>query len=188
MKPSLIKMLLSLTIVGTVSAAVLAYVHHITSAPIAAAAEVARARAIAEVLPPFAAIGTAATASGDTKITPAYDAAHEVAGYAVETYSDNAFSGRLSIMVGFDARGAVSGYTILSSSETPGLGAKANEWFKSDNGSRSIIGSHDGSLRLKKDGGDIDGITAATITSRAFLEAVNKARTSLSTYLLSIEQ
>lgn len=187
MKPSLTRMLLTLSLVGIVSAAVLAYVHHITSAPIAAAASAARSQAIAEVLPPFAVIGTA-TAGGDTQITPAYDAAHEVVGYAVETYSDNAFSGRLTVMVGFDACGAVSGYNILQSSETPGLGAKAAQWFKSADGNRTIIGRHDDRLRLSKDGGDIDGITAATITSRAFLEAVNTARSALTTYLNTIQQ
>ena len=78
-------------------------------------------------------------------------------------------------MVGFDQEGNVFGYSILESHETPGLGAKAGEWFQKD-GKGSVIGRNpSNALTVKKDGGDVDAISGSTITSRAFLTAVNDA-------------
>ena len=96
-------------------------------------------------------------------------------GAAVESTSMG-FGGELKVLVGFDAEGKVLGYTILQAAETPGLGAKADKWFQKD-GKGSIIGKQiaDKPLTVNKDGGDIDAITASTITSRAFLKAVNQA-------------
>ena len=96
-------------------------------------------------------------------------------GAAVES-STNAFGGELKVLVGFDTNGYILGYTILASSETPGLGAKVDQWFQKD-GKGNIIGKNPkgGSLTVSKDGGDIDAITASTITSRAFLKAINHA-------------
>ncbi len=86
------------------------------------------------------------------------------------------FGGGLTIMVGIDPNGVVLGYSILETHETPGLGAKANEWFqkgqKGDIIGRNLTGKE---LAVSKDGGDVDAITASTITSRAFLRAVNAA-------------
>ena len=78
--------------------------------------------------------------------------------------------------MGFDNEGKILGYTILKSSETPGLGAKAGVWFQK-NGKGNVIGMSpkDKPLTVTKDGGDVDAITASTITSRAFLKAINQA-------------
>ena len=86
------------------------------------------------------------------------------------------FGGGLTIMVGIDPNGVVLGYSILETHETPGLGAKANEWFQKDQ-KGDIIGRNlcEKELIVSKDGGDVDAITASTITSRAFLRAVNAA-------------
>ncbi len=96
-------------------------------------------------------------------------------GAAVESTTQG-FGGDLKVLVGFDPQGTILGYTILSSSETPGLGAKAGQWFQKD-GKGNIIGKSPakGDLAVSKDGGDVDAITASTITSRAFLKAVNQA-------------
>lgn len=68
------------------------------------------------------------------------------------------------------------GYAIRQTSETPGLGIKASEWFQKG-GRGDIIGKDpkDAGFKVTKDGGDIDAITASTITSRAFLKAVEQA-------------
>ena len=97
-------------------------------------------------------------------------------GCAVESSSENGFSGVIKIVTGFDRQGNILGYAVTSHSETPGLGAKMGEWFSGD-GKRTVIGRNPSvkALKVSKDGGDVDGITAATITSRAFLEAVNLA-------------
>ena len=104
-------------------------------------------------------------------------------GCAVESSSDKGFSGRITIVVGFDREGNILGYDVTSHAETPGLGAKMGEWFRGE-GPRSVVGRNPKSapLRVSKDGGNVDGITAATISSRAFLEAVNSAAEAADTY------
>ena len=86
------------------------------------------------------------------------------------------FGGGLTIMVGISPAGEVLGYSVLETHETPGLGAKAAQWFqkgeKGDIISRNLTEKE---LVVSKDGGDVDAITASTITSRAFLRAVNAA-------------
>ena len=96
-------------------------------------------------------------------------------GYAVETVVDG-FGGQFRVMVGFDEDGNILGYEILEHQETPGLGSHMTHWFKNaDKPGQNIIGRQGGSLTVSKDGGDVDAITAATISSRAFLKAVNQA-------------
>jgi len=100
----------------------------------------------------------------------------EFIGAAVES-TTLGFGGDLKVLVGFDAEGKILGYTLLQHAETPGLGAKADKWFQKD-GKGNIIGRvMDASkpLVVKNDGGDVDAITASTITTRAFLAAVNQA-------------
>ncbi|MCQ2268862.1 MAG: RnfABCDGE type electron transport complex subunit G [Bacteroidaceae bacterium] len=96
-------------------------------------------------------------------------------GTAVQA-SSNGFGGTLKVLVGFDGEGNITGYQVLEHAETPGLGAKAGEWFQAT-GKGNIIGKNPGEkeLTVSKDGGDVDAITASTITSRAFLVAVNNA-------------
>jgi len=86
------------------------------------------------------------------------------------------FGGELKVLTGFDAEGNILGYTILGHAETPGLGAKATDWFQKG-GKGDIIGKNPAknNMTVSKDGGEVDAITASTITSRAFLKAVNEA-------------
>ena len=97
-------------------------------------------------------------------------------GTAIETEVDG-FGGKIRVMVGFDAEGNVLGYEILEHQETPGLGDHIVDWFKNaDKPGQNIIGRQaTGKFIVSKDGGDVDAITAATISSRAFLKAINKA-------------
>ena len=100
-------------------------------------------------------------------------------GAAVET-TTLGFGGDLKVLVGFNPKGEILGYTLLEHAETPGLGAKADAWFQKD-GKGCIIGKDPKQpLQVKKDTGndaDVDAITASTITTRAFLKAVNQAYT-----------
>ena len=80
-------------------------------------------------------------------------------------------------MAGFDADGRLTGYRVLSHAETPGLGAKMDTWFQTD----KVIGT-DTDIAVRADGGDIDAITGATITSRAFTDAINRARHAFNDY------
>lgn len=97
-------------------------------------------------------------------------------GTAVQSTDPNGFGGNLKVLVGFNADGDILGYTVLEHAETPGLGAKAGEWFQKGQPG-CIIGKNPGknNFTVSKDGGDIDAITASTITSRAFLRAVQQA-------------
>lgn len=100
-------------------------------------------------------------------------------GTAVQTTDPNGFGGKLTVLVGFNEEGLIQGYRVLETAETPGLGAKAGEWFqKGQKG--DIIGKQAGKLTVSKDGGEVDAITASTITSRAFLRCVNAAYAALS--------
>lgn len=101
----------------------------------------------------------------------------ETVGYAVESTSHNGFSGDVRILVGIDIDNNLIDYTVLEQNETPGLGAHMTHWFHSeDHPSSDVRGkSLTEPLKVTKDNGTVDAITAATITSRAFLDAVNKA-------------
>lgn len=105
----------------------------------------------------------------------------ELVGTAVKTYTNNGFGGKIWLMVGFNPDGTISNYSVLEHKETPGLGSKMDTWFVKD-GKGDIIGKNPGGngLKVSKDGGDVDAITAATISSRAFLDAVNRASAALS--------
>lgn len=94
-------------------------------------------------------------------------------GYAVESFTSKGFSGRINVMVGFDMDGNIVGTSVISHSETPGLGAKMTDPAFSS----QFVGKNPASYRLAvtKDGGDVDAITASTITSRAYCDAVDRA-------------
>ena len=100
---------------------------------------------------------------------------HTNTGLAVST-KENGFGGLLTVLVGFDDEGSIKGYKVLKHAETPGLGAKAADWFQKD-GKGNIIGMNPGknNFTVSKDGGEVDAITASTITSRAFLRAIQNA-------------
>ncbi len=183
MKSSIKNMTLSLGVVTVLAGALLALVHIVTREPISAAASAKVMEAVCRVTPafdndPLSQAWEYQPGDGVGKVTvyPAY-AGGSFAGAAVQSYSPNGFAGEIIVMYGFDADGEVSGFQVLEQAETPGLGAKMNEWFRSGEGSRSVIGKNPSevSMRVTKDRGEIDGITAATISSRAFLEALRLA-------------
>lgn len=175
MKSSLKNMVLSLTVLSVVLAVLLAGVYNLTARPIAEAQQKVLAEAMAAVLPPFDNEISADTVTiGGHRVYPAYEGGNFV-GAAVETWSDNGFGGRIVLIAGFDADGSLHGYRVLSHAETPGLGAKMDTWFCAPEGHRSVLGTTS-SLSVAADGGSVDAITGATITSRAFLEAINAAR------------
>ena len=100
-------------------------------------------------------------------------------GTAIKITDPKGFGGALTVMVGLAQDGTILGYKVLESSETPGLGAKAQDWFqKGQKG--DVIGKQAGNLTVSKDGGEVDAITASTITSRAFLRCINAAYKTLS--------
>ncbi len=176
-------MVLVLVGVALITGGILAYVNHITEEPIKLQASKTLADGIKSVMG-----GVQLTVAEDDTIRQTIkgkeaifvvhktvDANKQDLGAAVES-TTSGFGGDLKVLVGFDTEGNILGYTILQHSETPGLGAKADKWFQKG-GKGNIIGMNPekNNLTVKKDGGDVDAITASTITSRAFLLAVNQA-------------
>lgn len=183
MKSSLLNMVLSLGIITIIAAALLAGVYTITQKPIEEAQLNKQTEAVSAVTPQFnnnpVAEMVEITPEGETTPVKVFPAKMdgELVGAAVESYSLAGFSGEIRLMYGFDADGNITGYEVMSHAETPGLGAKMGEWFRSPEGNRNVIGLNPATtnMTVKKDGGDIDAITAATITSRAFLDALTRA-------------
>lgn len=169
--------------VALITGAILAYVNNITTGPIQAQAEKTLTDGIKKVMGG----GDLKVASNDTVrqtvngkeltfiVHTTQDASGNPLGAAVES-TTSGFGGDLKVLVGFNPNGDILGYTILQTAETPGLGAKAEGWFQKD-GKGNIIGKNPSTdnMTVSKDGGSVNAITASTITSRAFLLAVNNA-------------
>lgn len=183
LKSTFTNMFLSLLTICLVVALLLSQVYRLTAGPIAEAKAKKLEDAIMEVVPefdnnPVAESYKMAVGEGDSLLVYPALKDNKVVGFAINTYSNNGFSGNIEIMVGFDTNSKVVNYAVLSHAETPGLGSKMGEWFKDlTKPNQSVVGRDlsKGNLQVTNDGGDVDAITASTITSRAFLEAVNKA-------------
>lgn len=163
-----------LTAIAVIAGVALASVDSITRGPIAAIKEQTLANGIKEVLQAENLKVQKTDSLPDNVIVY-----HTTSGNAVQVTDHKGFGGDLTVLVGFADDGSIKGYHILQSSETPGLGAKAATWFREGKG--SILGRNPGkeNFTVKKDGGDVDAITASTITSRAFLRCVNNAYKAL---------
>ncbi|MDR2469316.1 MAG: RnfABCDGE type electron transport complex subunit G [Tannerella sp.] len=200
LESSFINMLLALTGISLFAAAALGSVYSITKEPIETSKTAEQQRAVKEVLPPYERLDEPETIevanSGTFEIYKAYDGDSRFVGAAVKSSSKNGFGGEIKIMTGFDNKGVIINYAILEQKETPGLGTKIVDWFKpaaqvkksllerivgyeehAGERNSSIIGKNPATdnLLVTQDGGVVDGITAATISSRAFLEAVRNA-------------
>ena len=189
LESSLLNMVLVLTGVAVVMGGILAYVNHLTEGPIAEQ----KTKALADGIKSVMGADDVTVAKTDTLkqndangkeltyiIYQTKDAKGQDLGAAVES-TTGGFGGDLKVLVGFNPEGKILGYTLLEHAETPGLGAKADKWFqKGEKG--DIIGKDPADpLTVSKDGGQVDAITASTITSRAFLLAVNNAYTAFKT-------
>lgn len=167
-------MVLSLGTICLVSSALLAGVYALTKEPIEKAAAAKTTASIKKVLPEFEGEPEAASIESDGKEYKYYVARKggEPVGYAIMT-SSTGFGGPISLMVGVTSDGLIYNTAVLSQSETPGLGAKCTE--ESFSGQFRNLDPAKTRLAVKKDNGDIDAITASTITSRAYVAAVNNA-------------
>ena len=207
LESTILNMALVLTIISIVSAGLLALVNSVTSEPIARINEKTVSDGVKSVILGDRDIEfTVAPAQEKNgfvfhRVT---DASGNILGTAVESTDPNGFGGNLKVMVGFAPEGEILGYQVLEHSETPGLGAQADEWFRqasgevaeqsavtsvifgapAEAGNHSIIGMNPGDnmMTVSKDGGEVDAITASTITSKAFLRAVNAAYKALYGY------
>ena len=177
---SLLKMFLALFLIAVFAAVGLAAVYNVTKDPIEISKNKKKSDAIQSVLPGFNGElkDQELTLEGDKKPVTVHCAYTDgqLTGAAVETYTEKAFSGRFDIMVGLDTNGNILGTAVLAHGETPGLGAKITD--KESHFIQQFVGMNPQQtpLKVKKDGGEVDAITAATISSRAYCDAVERAR------------
>ena len=183
LESSLTNMVLVLTGAAVIMGAILAYINHLTEGPISQQKAQALADGIRTVMcaDNISVARTDTVRQNDAKgkelvyiIYQTKDAQGQDLGAAVES-TTGGFGGDLKVLVGFNAEGNILGYTLLEHAETPGLGAKADKWFQQGEKGDIIGKSPKEPLKVSKDGGQVDAITASTITSRAFLLAVNNA-------------
>jgi len=192
-------MVLVLTGISLMVAVILVSMYAMTKEPVEVSRSAKQQNAIKDVLPRFDYLDAPELVEikgAIFLIYKAFDHQHDLVGAAVESTSKNGFNGEIKIMVGFDKEGNIVNYSVLEQKETPGLGTKMIDWFKpamkaekslierllgfevsAVERKSSIIGKNPEytQLTVAKDGGEIDAITSATITSRAFLEAVRSA-------------
>ena len=172
--------------IAVISAFVLGKVHQKTLAPIQEAKDAQELAAISEVVnefdnDPFAEQMIITTQNKKHKLIM-YPARKDgqLNSVAIKTYTNTGFGGRIELMAGFNADGSIKSFKIISAHETPGLGSKVDEpkFKKQFNGfhpQRQI-------LKVRQDGGEIDAVTAATISSRAVLRAIARAFDAFSNF------
>ncbi|MBU0488684.1 MAG: RnfABCDGE type electron transport complex subunit G [Bacteroidetes bacterium] len=178
LESTFLNMVLVLLLITAVSAAALGLVYNITKEPIEKAKAEKLQKAIAAVLPTFDKIEEKEIMPETGKDPLVFFTATQggqLVGTAVKTYTDIGFAGRFTIMVGFLPDGSINKTAVVDHKETPGLGDKM-DISKSDF-PLQFEGKNPASfkLKVKKDGGDVDAITAATISSRGFCDALTRA-------------
>ena len=164
------RLALTLLVITSVVAAALAGVNAVTAPVIAAITAQKTQDAIEAVLPSGG--EKVETFADETGLVTAVYASES--GYAIEV-NPSGFDGEITMMVGISKEGKVLGIDIISHTETAGLGAVAAARNNAGKAFRSQFADQSGSLAVSKDGGSIDAITGATITSRAVTAGVNAA-------------
>ena len=176
---SIWRLVIVLTSIALIAGLALTGVYVLTKGPIEKGQREKKENALKAVLPEYqGTVKDTVIVDADNEEIPVHLAIGEngeLCGAGIETYTKKAFSGRFDLMVGFDAEGTIVNTEVLKANETPGLGDNINK-NKSD---FALQFNHqnptDFKLVVKKDGGDVDAITAATISSRAYCDAVQRA-------------
>jgi len=176
-----INMVITLFLVAAVAALALGGVYTVTKEPIAIAKQKKLEAAIKSVMPDFDTIVEAKFIDPEGKDSLTFYFANkngEQIGAAIKTYTMDGFSGKIELMIGMLDDGTINNTAVLAHKETPGLGDKMD--IKKSDFPLQFKGKNpnDFNLRVTKDGGDVDAITAATISSRAFCDAVQRAYTT----------
>ncbi len=174
-----IKIVAVLVIIAMASAVLLAYVNNVTRGPIAMNKKAETQRAVKMVLRKLGNITfneapEALQVDGSrVRYFQAYSSGGDTIGFAFIVKAPNGFSSDFDLIVGVDGSGKVLDTYVLDHKETPGLGDNMRkEVFKKQFRGRTLQNTN---WKVKKDGGDIDALTAATITSRAFTHGVLRA-------------
>lgn len=176
------RLMITLTLVAAGAGMLLSMMESVTREPIAKQRSLQQLKAISAVLPQFdnspdkdvavLQIGT------DKKGNPVHCTffrarrADQLVGVAFKVVAADGYSGNIEVMVGLDTDERIVAIEILAHAETPGLGSKiSDQWFKDLFRERGLDNTD---WRVKKDGGEIDQITGATISPRAIVGAVKR--------------
>ena len=177
-----LNMFLTLLIVTAVSSLAASVVYNLTKGPIAEVQRLKQQKAIEQVMPGFTDLTKIQMmpATGPDSLT-FFEGKKDGTdlGVAVNTYTYLGYSGLIKLMVGFKPDGTINNVEVLEQKETPGLGTKiSTPKFKDQ-----FVGKNPATFKVevKKDGGEVDAITAATITSRAYCDAVMRAYNTFET-------
>jgi electron transport complex protein RnfG len=174
---SLKNMIISLVMISFVASLALGGIYNMTKEPIALANKAKEQSAIKEVLPEFDSLVSFKVLPENGKDSMAINRAFKggaLVGTAVSTYSNIGYGAtQIQLMVGFLPDNAIQKISVIQQNETPGLGTKMKEPKFKDQFNGKNPGKFQ--LRVKKDGGQVDAITAATVSSRAFCDAVDRA-------------
>ncbi len=186
LESSLKNMVLSLLFISVGMSAALGFVYNLTKDPIAQAQKEksASTQTFKPLLPAFD--NNPAAESKELEGLTFYKATHKgnLVGWIAKTYTEKGYSGRIDLLVGFLPNGKIYNVAVSQHNETPGLGSKMNEAPFKDQFKNLDINVLPGQVvKVKKDGGTLDAISAATISSRAFCDGVQKA---YSVYMKSI--
>ncbi len=185
-KQTILSPVITLVTISCLSAYVLGYIHEKTLEPIKAAKDKQELQAISEVVNefdnnPFSEQMKITTKNKKHKLTM-YPARKDgkLNSVAIKSYTNTGFGGRLEIMAGFNVDGSIKTFKVISSQETPGLGSKVDEpKFKEQ--FSGFYPAHQ-IMKVKQDGGEIDAVTAATISSRAVIKALERAYDAFSNF------
>jgi electron transport complex protein RnfG len=177
LESTLINMILSLVLISMTMSAALGFVYLKTKGPIEAASLQKELNAIQEVLPEFDSDPASGKMIKEGVVVYRLSKENQPVGFAVKSYTEKGFAGHVELMAGFLPNGTIHKITVLTHKETPGLGTKMTDPKFSD----QFLGKNpaDFSLKVKKDGGEVDAITAATVSSRAYCDAVQRAYNTL---------
>ena len=174
-----LSMTLTLFVTTLVAGVSLGFINDITKGPKEKAKLERKINALRSVLPEFnnnpveqVELLKSELAKDSVEIYPAFLDEIQV-GTAIVGSSEKGFSGLIKLMVGFNTDGSINSIAVLEQKETPGLGTK----IKDEKFIRQFKGKHPSTfnLKVKKDQGDVDALTGATITTRAFGEATQMA-------------
>lgn len=165
------KLTLVLFLITTITAGLLGLVNAVTYKKIAEINVEKTTNAMKVVMPDATAFDKTEYKGKDTLVATAYVAKKdsENLGYVIEV-KPSGFGGEIDMVVGISAQGKVTGVSIINMTETSGLGTKAN-----DDSFRNQFTGKSGKQAVNKDGGTINALTGATITSRAVTKGVNSA-------------
>lgn len=181
-KSNLFNMIMAMTVVSICSAASIGYVYQKTKEPIEKSKTMKISSAVTEMLGKFDNKPFEERTNLAEKGLELYQAKENgvTTSVAIKSYSNNGFGGKIELIIGMLIDGTVTGYKVIQQNETPGLGTKITE----NKFSKQFVGlnAHSDNFELSKNGGEIDALTGATISSNAVVEAVKKAVTAFNNF------